>query len=91
MRVPQSDSTRNVTGSSESHKSRKIEKALRVICEPGQVVELRALEVSTSSYRRRHTESGYFDDLSKLAEAAAKLDGCAKGIYITANPSTQPS
>jgi Protein of unknown function (DUF3987) len=59
--------------------------ALTLLMEPGGVVELRALDVSTPTYRRPHTVSGYFDDRAKLAEAAASLRG-AKGIYITLNP-----
>jgi hypothetical protein len=58
--------------------------ALAILTEPGQVVELRALGVSTPGYHRPHTVSGYFDDMEKLAEAAARLQ-TARGIYITLN------
>jgi len=53
---------------------------------PGDVVELRALDVVTSSYRTPHVVSGYFDDVDKLAAAAASVGDSARGVYITANP-----
>jgi len=59
-------------------------KALRMILEPGQVTELRILEASTPSYRQPHTESGYFNDIEKLAEAAATITK-AKGFYFIPN------
>ena len=58
---------------------------LTLLMEPAQVVELRALDVSTPDYRRPHTVSGYFDDMAKLADAALKLRQ-AKGLYVTLNP-----
>ena len=57
-----------------------IHRALSLLVEPGQVVELRALGVP------RGTSSGYFDDLEKLAEVAARLSGHCSGVYITLNP-----
>jgi hypothetical protein len=63
----------------------EIHRALHAIIEPGQVVEFRALGVSTPHYPRPHTVSGYFDDLDKLARAATGLTK-AKGIYVTPNP-----
>ena len=44
-----------------------------MLFQPGNVVELRALDVSGK------TVAGYFDDHAKLAEAAAKLSGQAAG------------
>src|SRR5207253_10229815 len=47
-----------------SHGERRIaaiHHALRVLVQPGQVEELRALGVSTLNYQRLHTESGFFD------------------------------
>lgn len=75
---------------STCHDTAEIQRALEAIIEPGQVVELRALGVSTSRYPRPHTESGYFDDMAPLAKAAASLTR-AKGIYFTPNPLTPPS
>jgi hypothetical protein len=49
---------------STCHDAAEIQRALEAIIEPGQVVELRALGVSTSRYPRPHTESGYFADNS---------------------------
>jgi len=63
----------------------EILKALQIILEPGQVTELRALDVVSQSYRMPHTMSGYFDDLDKLAIAAAQIPS-AKGIYFLPNP-----
>lgn len=63
---------------------REIRRALDVLIAPGQVVELRALDVADGRWRR--TVSGYFDDMELLVEAAMKLSGHAKGVYITANP-----
>jgi hypothetical protein len=51
--------------------------------EPGRVVELRALGVQGV---RGGVVSGYFDDPEKLTAAARRLDGRAKGIYVTLNP-----
>jgi len=55
--------------------SAAIRKALEVLSEPGQVIEFRIP-------RARHTRSGYFDDLDRAAEAAAKLNGAAP-VYMT--------
>lgn len=54
--------------------------ALRLLFEPGQVVELRSLNT------RWKTVSGYFDDMDKLARAALSLDGKVPAVYITLNP-----
>lgn len=62
----------------------EIQRALQLLCEPGQMRELRALAAATPSWRRPHTVAGYFDDPAKLAQAAAQLH--ARGIYITLNP-----
>jgi hypothetical protein len=65
-----------------------IELGLRQLIMPGQVTELRALHCSTASYRRPHTESGYFDfeHLAEMAQGAASLSGKATGVYFTLNP-----
>lgn len=59
----------------------EIERAIRLFHEPGSVVELRALGVGG----RKRTDSGYFDDPAKLAQAAAYLSGRADGVYFTLN------
>ena len=65
----------------------EIERALRLILQPGQVTELRALDAVTASDRRPHTVSGYFDDPAKLAAAVAGIV-TAKGIYFVPNSVT---
>jgi hypothetical protein len=57
-----------------------IRKVLDLLFEPGNVVELRCPKT------RQGTMTGYFDDLSKLAEAASRLSGEVPAVYITANP-----
>ncbi len=64
----------------------EVHRALDLIVEPGQVVELRLLEVQSEGQRFPATMSGYFDDLKLLAENACKYGGCAKGVYVTLNP-----
>jgi hypothetical protein len=58
---------------------------LRLLAEPGQVVELRALEVS-QQYGRAQTVAGFFDDLDAMARAALQLTRQAEGVYFTLNP-----
>ena len=60
--------------------------SIKVILEPGQVSELRALKVSTSEYPKPHVVSGYFDDAGKMAVAAARLTQHAEGVYLIPNP-----
>ena len=65
-----------------------IEPWLRVLVEPGQVVELRALNVP-QKYGRPTTQFGYFDSdsLNVMAREAANLTvGNATGVYWTLNP-----
>jgi len=58
----------------------------RLLVVPGQVMELRALEVPRL-HGKPHTVAGYFDDPIKLAEAAVSLDKRKPvGVYVTLNP-----
>jgi hypothetical protein len=57
---------------------------LTLLVEPGHAVELRALEALPLNYQRPQPVSGDFDDLDKLAEAAAGLQQ-AEEISITLN------
>lgn len=57
----------------------EIRKALAVLVTQGSVVELRA-------FNGRMTWSGYFRDLHALAEAAARIERKAYGVYVTLNP-----
>lgn len=60
----------------------EILRALRVFCVPGQVVEMRALDVGG-----RKAVCEIHGDLEDLARRAAELDGAgAKGVYFTPNP-----
>jgi P4 family phage/plasmid primase-like protien len=63
-----------------------IQRALVILCQPGQVVELRVPKVDG----KKRTDSGYFNDLDKLARAAANYDGRASGVYFTLNPVKPP-
>lgn len=62
---------------------------LRLLVEPGGVVELRVLKCQASNYRRPHTRSGFFDTdhLVEMARPAVAMsrDG-VPGIYLTLNP-----
>ncbi len=65
----------------------KLARVMQLFVEPGQVVELRALNVQ-ASYGRPHVEAGYFDfeHLFQMAKAAHFITGRAKGVYFTLNP-----
>ena len=60
--------------------------ALRSILQPGQVVELRALNYTKPGTQYECTASGYFDDLVTMAKEAARLSRNASGVYFTPNP-----
>ena len=66
--------------------AQQIEEWLRVLVEPGQVVELRALHV-VEKYGKPSTHSGFFDTdhLREMAIAAAKLSPRSAGVYWTLN------
>lgn len=57
-----------------------IRRALHLLIQPGAVCELRV------PHTQRGTVSGYFNDLDRLAEVAAKMSGKATGVYFTLNP-----
>ena len=59
--------------------------ALRIIAEPGQVVELRALDAVTDKILRPQTVFGFFDNAEKLADAVGTIKS-ARGVYLTLNP-----
>lgn len=63
-----------------------IVRQMECVLAPGQVVELRALGLTLPGESPRAVLSGYFDSVPALAEAAAGLDGYARGIYFTLNP-----
>ncbi len=59
----------------------------RHLIDPGQVVELRALDVKRG-HSRPHTEAGFFDSdhLADMARTALQVSRFAKGVYYTLNP-----
>jgi hypothetical protein len=59
----------------------EIRRALAMMLEPGQVAELRILHAG-----RDRTVAGYFDDVDRLAQAAAEWSGRTPGVYVTLNP-----
>lgn len=67
--------------------SATIAETLRLFIEPGQVAELRALQVQ-QRYGLPKTVSGFFDSdhLDAMAQVAADLTTRAKGVYFTPNP-----
>ncbi len=70
------------TRTGEARDLPEIRRALTVLYQSGNIVELRALDVGGK------TVAGYFDDHPKLAEAAAKLSGSAAGVYVVLNELT---
>src|SRR5262249_12096220 len=54
---------------------------LRLLCEPGEVYELRC-----ARGKQGGTVSGYFTDLDKMASHAGEWSGAAPGVYLTINP-----
>lgn len=59
----------------------EIRRALGVLFEPGDVVELRAPKAG-----KARTISGYFDDMDRLATAAVEVNRQSGGVYVTMNP-----
>lgn len=60
---------------------------LRLFIEPGQVTELRAIEVA-QRYGRPQTIAGFFDHdhLADMAREALRLSPAAVGVYFVPNP-----
>jgi len=57
-----------------------VRRSLDLLYQTGDVVEVRILNT------KRGTVSGYFDDMGRLAEAAASWSGRAPAVYTTLNP-----
>lgn len=69
----------------------KVDKALAAIgalFEPGDVIEIRALNVDRTPTFRGSTHSGYFEFEASdaIKKALMQLDGRAEGIYVVLNP-----
>jgi len=84
---PQAAASPFDTSALEAH-CNQIASHLRLLMAPDQIVELRALDVVTPSYRRPHVVSGFFDaeHVEQMARHALELSAEAKGIYVTMNP-----
>lgn len=66
--------------------ARLVYQAMERLLVPGEIHEIRALDVALPGEERRNTLSGFFDNPMSMARAAAALDGYARGIYYTVNP-----
>ena len=68
-------------------KAARLAEMYAALIAPGQVVELRALDVRRGN-GRPHTEAGFFDagHLADMAKAALQVSPLAKGVYFTLNP-----
>ena len=64
----------------------EIKKSLEKILAPGQVTELRALNVDVDGIDGLVTVNGFFDDYDELAKAAAEITEGARGVYFIPNP-----
>lgn len=63
--------------------SNEILDMLKWLVKPGSVAELRIIDVKDGNYSA--TYFGYFDNLEKMAAAAARFDGQAPAVYLTLN------
>ena len=63
----------------------EVKRAYDLLVEPGQVIELRALDATIQSDRRALTYSGYFDNFQSLQNSLKQLTS-AMGVYLTLQP-----
>ena len=77
-------STNNYTPNADECQSHidEIERSLKLILDEDQVTEIRAFGKNGS----RYTEAGFFNDLTKMAEAAARITEYADCVYFMPNP-----
>lgn len=61
----------------------EIVQGLTAIIKPGSVAELRVLQARDGNYTANYT--GYFNNIEKMAEAAARFNGNAPAVYFTLN------
>jgi len=61
----------------------EIVQGLKAIIKPGSVAELRVLQARDGNYAANWT--GYFNNVEKMAEAAARFNGNAPAVYVTLN------
>jgi hypothetical protein len=71
----------------QSTRADDIVRWLRLVVDPGDVIELRILGVVDDPKYKPFTVSGYFDDahLDALAQAALEWTKRAEGVYVTIN------
>src|ERR1035437_9155616 len=53
---------------------------------PGQVTEVRALDVSTPNRRQPHTVHGFFANRELAARGGCRVSPHARGVYFMPNP-----
>ncbi len=63
-----------------------IEKSIQLICQQGQVSELRALRVRDLETGKTRTHAGFFTDPEAMAKEAVSIGEHAYGVYFTPNP-----
>src|SRR3989442_1039435 len=65
----------------------EIARAVRLLHEPDEVIELRALEVRTREWKQPHSASGYFDrdHRDALIEGAAEWSPNGAGFSVAGN------
>ncbi len=71
--------SKNSVAEGSGRSSCEIRRAIGILFEPGDVVELRAL-------KDRATASGYFDEPDELVRQATKLEDRGFAVYVTLNP-----
>jgi len=64
----------------------EIRRCLTLVAAPGQIVELRLLNVQKPGQRFPVKMGGYYSDCEKLAKHAYEESAWARGAYITLNP-----
>jgi hypothetical protein len=75
--------SKNSVAEGSDRKTCEIRRAIGILFEPGDVVELRAL-------KDRATASGYFDEPDELVSQATKLEDRGFAVYVTLN-SVEPA
>ena len=78
------------SGDSVMNSAQAITEVLRAVgalFEPGDVIEIRALDVGRTPDRAGNTFAGYFnfENSEAIASAIRKVDGSAEGVYVVLN------
>lgn len=74
-------------GRSTRHRCVESLRSIGILFEPGDIIEVRAVNVGRTTDRAGVTKSGYFnfENSEALAKAVEQLDGQAEGIYVVLN------